>query len=160
MTFGDLVDSRHIVVCCGTGGVGKTTTAATLAIEGARRGRDAVVVTIDPAKRLASALGLEQLSDTPSEIDRARWNGAGLGRSHGGRLSALMLDTKSTFDALVTRNAADPDQAERILQNTFYRNVSGALGGTQEYMAMEKLHELYDEGGFDLIVVDLSLIHI
>ena len=65
-----------------------------------------------------------------------------------------MLDTKSTFDALVTRNAADPDQAERILQNTFYRNVSGALGGTQEYMAMEKLHELHDEGGFDLIVVD------
>jgi len=149
-----IVTERRVVICCGSGGVGKTTTAAVLALEGARRGRNACVVTIDPAKRLASALGLEQLSDTPSEIDRARWNGAGLGRSHGGRLSALMLDTKSTFDALVTRNAADPDQAERILQNTFYRNVSGALGGTQEYMAMEKLHELYDEGGFDLIVVD------
>jgi anion-transporting ArsA/GET3 family ATPase len=150
-------------VCCGSGGVGKTTTAAVIALEGARRGRNACVVTIDPAKRLANALGLEQLSDTPSEIDRARWNGAGVagatvkhgvGTSAGGRLSALMLDTKSTFDQLVTRNAADAGQAERILQNTFYRNVSGALGGTQEYMAMEKLHELHDEGGFDLIVVD------
>ena len=72
----------------------------------------------------------------------------------GGRLSALMLDTKSTFDLLVSRNASTPEQAQRILENTFYRNVSGALGGTQEYMAMEKLHELYDEGNFDLIVVD------
>jgi anion-transporting ArsA/GET3 family ATPase len=165
----EIVTERRIVICCGSGGVGKTTTAAVIALEGARRGRNACVVTIDPAKRLANALGLEKLSDTPSEIDRARWNGAGVagaeqkpeatkrdgvGSSHGGRLSALMLDTKSTFDALVTRNAEDPDQAERILQNTFYRNVSGALGGTQEYMAMEKLHELYDEGGFDLIVVD------
>jgi len=151
-TIEQIVTERRVVICCGSGGVGKTTTAAVIALEGARRGRNTCVVTIDPAKRLANALGLERLSDTPSEIDRARWNG--VGSSHGGRLSALMLDTKSTFDALVTRNAADPDQAERILKNTFYRNVSGALGGTQEYMAMEKLHELYDEGGFDLIVVD------
>ena len=146
----DLITDRRVVICCGTGGVGKTTTAAAVALEAARLGRDACVVTIDPAKRLANALGLEQLADTPSEIDRARWAADG----SAGRLSALMLDTKSTFDRLVTRNAATPEQAQRILENTFYRNVSGALGGTQEYMAMEKLHELHDEGGFDLIVVD------
>jgi anion-transporting ArsA/GET3 family ATPase len=148
----EIVTSSSVVVCCGSGGVGKTTTAAVLALEGARRGRNACVVTIDPAKRLANALGLEALSDIPSEIERNRW--ATNGASEDGRLSALMLDTKSTFDRLVVRNATDPEQAERILQNSFYRNVSGALGGTQEYMAMEKLHELYDEGGFDLIVVD------
>ncbi|MCZ7535439.1 MAG: ArsA family ATPase [Acidimicrobiia bacterium] len=120
---------------------------------GARRGRDAVVVTIDPAKRLANALGLDALSDTASTIDPERWDPDGTA-APGGRLSALMLDTKSTFDSLVTRNASDDEQARRILENTFYRNVSGALSGTQEYMAMEKLHELHDEGGYDLIVVD------
>jgi anion-transporting ArsA/GET3 family ATPase len=152
-TFADLVEHGHVVICCGSGGVGKTTTAAVLAVEGARRGRDAVVVTIDPAKRLANALGLDALSNEPREIDRARWDPKGEAPSSG-RLSAMMLDTKSTFDGLVTRYAASPDQAERILENGFYRNVSGALGGTQEYMAMEKLHELHEEGGFDLIVVD------
>jgi anion-transporting ArsA/GET3 family ATPase len=149
----ELVSNRRVVICCGTGGVGKTTTAAVLALEGARRGRNACVVTIDPARRLADALGLEHLTNDPSEIDAALWNSDGGGVS-GGRLSAMMLDTKSTFDLLVTRNASSPEQAKRILDNAFYRNVSGALGGTQEYMAMEKLHELYDEGDFDLIVVD------
>ena len=103
-----------------------------------------MVVTIDPAKRLADALGLEGLSNTPSKIEGS-WPG---------ELWAMMLDTKSTFDALVTKHASDPEQAEGILQNRFYRNISGALSGTQEYMAMEKLHELYEDGGFDLIVVD------
>jgi anion-transporting ArsA/GET3 family ATPase len=150
-----LVEGSRVVVCCGSGGVGKTTTAAVVALEGARRGRNAVVVTIDPAKRLANALGLDRLSDTTSEIDRARWDRDATARAPAsGRLSALMLDTKSTFDRLITRNAATDEQAQRILENRFYRNVSGALGGTQEYMAMEKLHELHDEGGFDLIVVD------
>lgn len=148
-----LVERSRVVVCCGSGGVGKTTTAAVVALEGAHRGRNAVVVTIDPAKRLANALGLDRLSDTASEIDRARWDAAGTAPASG-RLSALMLDTKSTFDRLITRNAGSEEQAERILENRFYRNVSGALGGTQEYMAMEKLHELHDEGGYDLIVVD------
>jgi anion-transporting ArsA/GET3 family ATPase len=147
-----IVDKRHIAVCCGTGGVGKTTTAAVLAIEAARRGRNTVVVTIDPAKRLADTLGLERLTDTPSEIDRSIW--AGDGAHPNGRLSALMLDTKSTFDGLVTRYAVNEEQSSRILDNGFYRNVSGALGGTQEYMAMEKLHELHADGGYDLIVVD------
>jgi len=152
VTFEDIVRDRHIVVCCGTGGVGKTTVAAVFAAEGARRGRNAVVVTIDPAKRLANTLGLEELSNTPHEIDRSRWDPAG--SAPAGRLSALMLDTKSTFDDLVATYAADDDQTERILSNRFYRNVSTALSGTQEYMAMEKLYELHEQGGYDLIVVD------
>ena len=152
MKINELITSRQVVICCGTGGVGKTTTAAVIALEGARRGRNACVVTIDPARRLADALGLEHLTDQPTEIDPILW---GYGDAvPGGRLSALMLDTKSTFDALVTRDATSDEQAQRILENRFYRNVSGALGGTQEYMAMEKLHELHDTGGFDLIVVD------
>jgi anion-transporting ArsA/GET3 family ATPase len=160
-SIGTLAAERAVVICCGTGGVGKTTAAAAIALEAARRGRNACVVTIDPAKRLANALGLEQLSDTPAEIDRSVWNGAGPGAGDAsagdasfGRLSALMLDTKSTFDRLVSRYAQDEEQARRILDNAFYRNISGAIGGTQEYMAMEKLHELHADGGYDLIVVD------
>ena len=139
-----LVEERSILVCCGSGGVGKTTTAAALALEAARAGRRAVVVTIDPAKRLADALGLAGLTGTPSKID-GDWSG---------ELWALMLDTKSTFDDLVTKNAGDEQQAQRILGNRFYRNISGALSGTQEYMAMEKLYELHQQTDFDLVVVD------
>ncbi len=140
----ELVEQRRILVCCGSGGVGKTTTAAVLALEAARAGRRAVVVTIDPAKRLADALGLEGLTGTPSKID-GDWPG---------ELWALMLDTKSTFDDLVAGNASSPEQRERILGNRFYRNISGALSGTQEYMAMEKLYELNERTDFDLVVVD------
>ena len=143
-SLADLVENGSILVCCGPGGVGKTTTAAAAALEGARRGRRSVVVTIDPARRLADALGLASLSDTPTLVD-GDWPG---------ELWALMLDTESTFDALVTKYAPGPEQARAILANRFYRNISGALSGTQEYMAMEKLHELHDEGRFDLIVVD------
>jgi anion-transporting ArsA/GET3 family ATPase len=149
----DLIAESRVVICCGSGGVGKTTIAAVLALEGARRGRNTCVVTIDPAKRLADALGLEALSDTPSAINRERWD-ENDAATPGGSISALMLDTKSTFDQLVTGNAETEEQAQRILDNRFYRNVSGALGGTQEYMAMEKLHELHENGSFDLIVVD------
>ncbi len=148
-----LAAEQPIIVCCGSGGVGKTTTAAVLALAGARQGRNAIVVTIDPAKRLANALGLDELSDTAHEIERELWDPDGVAPA-GGRLSALMLDTKSTFDHLVLKYSADEVQGERILKNTFYRNLSGALAGTQEYMAMEKLHELHDEGGYDLIVID------
>ncbi len=143
-TLADLVRDKEIVVCTGSGGVGKTTTAAVLALEGARLGRKSVVVTIDPAKRLADALGLEGLSDSPTRIEGG-WPG---------ELWALMLDTKSTFDALVVKHSESQVQAEGILANRFYRNISGALSGTQEYMAMEKLYELHDEYDFELIVVD------
>lgn len=143
-TLEDVVRSSRVVVCCGSGGVGKTTTAAVIALEAARAGRRAVVVTIDPARRLADALGLEGLTNTPSEI-QGDWPG---------RLWALMLDTKTTFDGLVRRYSADAEQAERILSNSFYRNISGALSGTQEYMASEKLYELAVEGNYDLVVVD------
>jgi anion-transporting ArsA/GET3 family ATPase len=139
-----VVGASRVVVCCGSGGVGKTTTAAVIALEAARAGRRAVVVTIDPARRLADALGLEGLTNEPSRIE-GDWPG---------EMSAMMLDTKSTFDGLVTRYSETPDQAERILSNTFYRNISGSLSGTQEYMASEKLYELAEEGDWDLVVVD------
>ncbi len=144
MAVGDLVGDRAILVCCGPGGVGKTTVAAALAVDGARRGRRTVVVTIDPAKRLADALGLGSLTDTPRRIE-GDWPG---------ELWALMLDPRSTFDGLVARYAPDPGQAETILANRFYRNIAGALSGTQEYMAMEKLFELHNDERFDLVVVD------
>ncbi|HEU5085461.1 MAG TPA: ArsA-related P-loop ATPase [Acidimicrobiales bacterium] len=140
----ELVRDRHIIVCGGSGGVGKTTTAAVLAMRAAEIGRRAVVVTIDPAKRLADALGLGGLSNEATRVD-GPWPG---------ELWAMMLDTKSTFDTLVGKHAADDVQRERILQNRFYKNISGALSGTQEYMAMEKLYELAEETDFDLIVVD------
>ena len=143
-TFAGLLAERQVVIVCGTGGVGKTTTSAATALAAAETGRRAVVVTIDPAKRLADALGIGELGNTPTEID-GPWPGT---------LAALMLDTKSTFDEVVRRNATDDEQAERILSNRFYRNVSGTLSGTQDYMAVEKLAELYDSGDWDVVVVD------
>ena len=140
----ELTDVSHVIVCCGSGGVGKTTSAAVIALEAAQLGRRAVVVTIDPAKRLADALGLENLSNTPREI-AGPWSGS---------LSALMLDTEGTFNGLVSKYAGSPDQAEKILGNRFYRNIAGALSGTQEYMASEKLFELANDARFDLVVVD------
>ncbi len=139
-----LAQDRAIVVCCGAGGVGKTTTSAAIALEGARRGRRACVVTIDPARRLADALGLESLTNRPGLVE-GDWPG---------ELWALMLDTKGTFDDLVARYAGGEDQARTILDNRLYRNLSDVLSGTQEYMAAEKLYELANEGRFDLIVVD------
>ena len=144
VTLTDIAQDRAIVVCCGAGGVGKTTTAAAFALHAARLGRKACVVTIDPARRLANSLGLDALSNRPSQIE-GDWPG---------ELHALMLDPKGTFDDLVRRYADTPDQAEGILGNRMYRNLTGALSGTQEYMAMEKLHELAEEGGFDVVVVD------
>ncbi len=140
----EIVRNSEVIVCCGSGGVGKTTTAAILALEAARMGRRSVVVTIDPAKRLADALGIDELSNEPTEIS-GEWPGS---------VHALMLDTKATFDGLVRRYSADEDQAEVILDNNFYRNISSSLSGTQEYMASEKLYELAEESDFDLVVVD------
>jgi anion-transporting ArsA/GET3 family ATPase len=145
-SFAELVTASSVLICAGPGGVGKTTVAAAIALEAARRGSRTCVVTIDPARRLADALGLEELTNEPGRV-QAGWEGTG-------ELWALMLDTKGTFDALVTQYSANAEQAEAILGNRFYRNISGALSGTQEYMAVEKLYELHESGRFDLVVVD------
>ena len=149
--LGGLVETSHVLVCCGTGGVGKTTTAAALAVEAARRGRRVVVITIDPARRLADTLGLAGAGD--HVVDRRLWDPESVAPETG-RLTALMLDTSETFDGLVARYAKSEEQRDRILANRFYRNLAGALSGTQEYMAMERLHELHETGDHDLIVVD------
>jgi len=140
-----VVEGKRIVVCCGSGGVGKTTTAAAVALRAAERGRTVVVVTIDPAKRLAQSLGLTELDNTPRLVP-----GAGAG---GGELHAMMLDMKGTFDDIVLAHA-DPARARQILGNPFYVMLSSNLAGTQEYMAMEKLGQLHATGQWDLIVVD------
>ena len=145
----DAIGSRDVLVCCGSGGVGKTTTAATLGLELAHRGRRVVVVTIDPAKRLADALGLDEgLDNEPTRLHRAVAPGGA------GELWAMMLDTAATFDGLVRANAPTPERAERILANPFYRNIAGALSGTQEYMAAERLHALHADERFDVVIVD------
>jgi anion-transporting ArsA/GET3 family ATPase len=143
-TLDRVVRERSIIICCGSGGVGKTTTAAAFALEAARLGRIACVVTIDPARRLANSLGLDALTNRPTLIE-GEWTG---------ELHALMLDPKGTFDDLIQRYSDSEEQAEDIKVNRIYRNLTGALSGTQEYMAMEKLYELVEEGGFDLVVVD------
>ncbi|MEJ3655653.1 ArsA family ATPase [Actinomycetes bacterium KLBMP 9759] len=131
-----------VIVCCGSGGVGKTTTSAALAVRAAERGRRAVVLTIDPAKRLAQALGLEQLDNAPGKVQAAA-----------GDLHAMMLDMRRTFDEMVQAHA-EPDRAEKILSNPFYQTISSSFSGTQEYMAMEKLGQLAATDEWDLIVVD------
>ncbi len=144
-----LIDASTVIVCCGSGGVGKTTTAAVLGLEAAAHGRKVVVVTIDPARRLADALGLgDGLAAEPQriELDAAQ--------ASGGELWAMMLDTAATFDGLVRRHAGDPEQVDRILTNPLYRNMAGAMSGTQEYMAAETLHALHGDDRFDLVVVD------
>jgi anion-transporting ArsA/GET3 family ATPase len=144
-----LIDASTVIVCCGSGGVGKTTTAAVLGLEAAAHGRKVVVVTIDPARRLADALGLEDgLAAEPQRIELEA------ARMSGGELWAMMLDTAATFDGLVRRHAGDPDQVDRILTNPLYRNMAGAMSGTQEYMAAETLHALHGDDRFDLVVVD------
>ena len=148
----DIVAKKQVIVCAGAGGVGKTTTAAAIALRAAIDGKKAAVLTIDPAKRLASSLGLKELSNDPVKVSLRKFTAAGLKPK--GELYAMMLDTKTTFDKVVTQYAPSPEQAERIINNRFYKNISGTLSGTQEYMAMEKLYELHADGGFDLIVID------
>jgi anion-transporting ArsA/GET3 family ATPase len=134
----------RIIVCCGSGGVGKTTSAAAVGVRAAERGRDVVVLTVDPARRLAQSLGLSELDNSPRKID---------GIDGDGELHAMMLDMKRTFDEIVEAHS-DPDRAKQILANPFYQSLSSSLSGTQEYMAMEKLGQLHRSGTWDLIVVD------
>ncbi|MEA2434190.1 MAG: hypothetical protein QOG54_1647 [Actinomycetota bacterium] len=150
--IGDIVARKEIIVCAGAGGVGKTTTAAAIALRAAVDGKRTAVLTIDPAKRLASSLGLKELSNEPTKVSTRKFTSAGI--EPRGELYAMMLDTKSTFDDVVTKYAPTREQADKIIANRFYRNISGTLSGTQEYMAMEKLYELYADGNYDLIVID------
>ena len=153
-----------IIVCCGSGGVGKTTTSAALALRAAERGRKVVVLTIDPARRLAQSMGIERLDNTPRPVSGLRWaadrpSGGGAPRLKGGspRLDAMMLDMKRTFDEVV-ESQASAEKAKQILENPFYVALSSSFAGTQEYMAMEKLGQLHrqalEDGTYDLIVVD------
>jgi anion-transporting ArsA/GET3 family ATPase len=151
----------RIVVCCGSGGVGKTTTAAALGLRAAERGRKVVVLTIDPARRLAQSMGIDSLDNTPRRVkgvdDRggaSRSDSAKGGDGRGaGELHAMMLDMKRTFDEIVEAHA-DPERAATILNNPFYQSLSAGFAGTQEYMAMEKLGQLRARDEWDLIVVD------
>ncbi len=142
--------ATHILVCCGSGGVGKTTTSAALALRAAELGRKVVVLTIDPARRLAQSMGIEQLDNTPRPVP-------GVGAEGSGSLDAMMLDMKRTFDEVVEAQAT-PEKAKAILENPFYIALSSSFAGTQEYMAMEKLGQLHRDaraaGTYDLIVVD------
>ena len=130
--------ATRIVVCCGSGGVGKTTTAAAIALRAAEQGRKVVVLTIDPARRLAQSMGLSELDNTPREV-------SGVDTAKGGELHAMMLDMKRTFDEIVSAHST-PDRAEQILANPFYQSLSSSFAGTQEYMAMEKLGQLRAPG--------------
>ncbi|MBT2446756.1 ArsA family ATPase [Streptomyces sp. ISL-43] len=135
----------RIIVCCGAGGVGKTTTAAALGVRAAERGRKAVVLTIDPARRLAQSMGIDSLDNTPRKVSGVSGDG--------GELHAMMLDMKRTFDEIVEGHS-DPERAQAILANPFYQSLSAGFAGTQEYMAMEKLGQLRSRDDWDLIIVD------
>ena len=141
-----------IIVCCGSGGVGKTTASAALALRAAERGRRVVVLTIDPARRLAQSMGIEALDNTPRPVPDVRGTG-----TTAGSLDAMMLDMKRTFDEVV-ESQATPEKAKQILENPFYIALSSSFAGTQEYMAMEKLGQIHRDaqrdGSYDLIVVD------
>ena len=145
----DAIQHAHVLVTTGAGGVGKTTSAAAIGVAAARAGRRTLVLTIDPARRLAQAMGLDHLDDEPARV--------ALDTGHvadGGELWAMMLDMQTTFDRLIDRHARTGNEARSIKQNRIYRTLSSTLSGTQEYMAMERLHELHESGEWDLLVID------
>jgi anion-transporting ArsA/GET3 family ATPase len=152
MNFEELVDTKEIIICCGSGGVGKTTTSAAIAIHAAIKGRKVIVLTIDPAKRLANSLGLPELGNKERRIAPEKFAEAGI--SPKGELYAMMLDTKRTFDDLIIKHALNDEMRDRILNNLLYKNISDAFAGSQEYMAMEKLFEIHADGKYNLIVLD------
>ena len=143
-----LIDNpkTKVIVCCGSGGVGKTTTAAALALRAAERGRTSVVLTIDPARRLAQSLGLDELDNVPRKVEVE-------GFDPKGELWAMMLDMRRTFDDMIIAHT-DPQRAQELLASPFYQTISTSFSGTQEYMAMEKLGQLVADAEWDLIVVD------
>jgi anion-transporting ArsA/GET3 family ATPase len=146
MSLGDLLEPHQLIICVGSGGVGKTTTAAAIGLRAAHQGRRALVLTIDPARRLANSLGLNQFGNEEARIH--------LEGDVTGELWALMLDTRSTFDGLIDRVSPDQATKERIFNNRVYRHISDSFGGSQEYMATEQLYEVVNSGKYDLVVLD------
>ena len=146
MKLSDLFTEHKLIICVGSGGVGKTTTAAAIGLRAAKEGRRVMVLTIDPARRLANALGLSQFGNEETRIK--------LEEGINGELWAMMLDTQSTFDGLIHRVSPDQDTKERILNNRVYRHISDSFGGSQEYMATEQLYEVVQSGKYDLVVLD------
>jgi len=151
-SVGEILEGKDICICAGSGGVGKTTTSAAIAAGMAARGLKVCVLTIDPAKRLADSLGLKELGNEAKQVDPSLFEQQGVEIK--GELWAMMLDAKATFDELVARQAPDEEARDRVLDNRIYQQISSALAGSQEYMAMEKLFELHSEGQFDLLVLD------
>jgi anion-transporting ArsA/GET3 family ATPase len=152
VSIAELLEGKRVCVCCGSGGVGKTTTSAAIALGMAERGLKVAVVTIDPARRLANALGLAELENEPRRISAERLAASGLELR--GELWAMMLDPKRTFDELIDRVAPDPGRAEEIKANQVYRELSTAVSGSQEFTAIAKLYDLDQEDEFDLLVLD------
>ena len=151
-TLAELVETRRVLITVGAGGVGKTTTAAALGVAAARRGKRVLCLTIDPAKRLAESLGITEMRTEAATVDPARFEAAGVVLT--GNLTAMMLDTKRTFDELVVKYSSSKEKAERLLANKLYQYVSTSLAGTQEYMAMEKLVAVKEDPRYDLIILD------
>ena len=151
-TLDQLVMTRRVLVTVGAGGVGKTTTAAALGVAAASRGRRVLCLTIDPARRLAEALGLERMSGDEQTIAPALFEAVGVPMK--GSLTAMMLDTKRTFDELVIKYSSSPERAKKLMDNKLYQYVSTSLAGTQEYMAMEKLVAVQRDPRFDLVILD------
>jgi anion-transporting ArsA/GET3 family ATPase len=154
MSVSDRLVGKRVCICAGSGGVGKTTTSAAIAMGLAAEGRRVAVVTIDPARRLADALGIDELGSEPRRVDDARLAGHGIDVAEGGELWAMMLDPKRTFDELIERLAPDDKTRDEILANRIYRELSSAVAGSQEFTAVAKLYELDRSGEFDTIVLD------
>lgn len=150
--LGKLLESHRLVVCVGSGGVGKTTAAAALGLHAAIHGKRVLVITIDPARRLANALGLESIGNRETEIPPSVFQLGGI--ECRGTLHAMMLDTRTTFDDLIGRVAPDQATRDRILSNKIYQQISNAISTAQDVMATEKLHDVYHRGEYDLIVLD------
>ena len=146
MSLASLIDDRRLIICVGSGGVGKTTTAAAMGLFAAKEGRRVLVLTIDPARRLANSLGLTQFGNEETQIQ--------LDSSIKGELWAMMLDTRSTFDSLIERVSPDESTKDRILTNRVYRHIADSFGGSQEYMATEQLYDVVNSGRDDLVILD------
>jgi anion-transporting ArsA/GET3 family ATPase len=152
VSVADVLEGKHVCICAGSGGVGKTTTAAAVAMGMASRGLRVAVLTIDPAKRLANSLGLSELGNEATRVDEALFEAAGLEMR--GELWAMMLDAKRTWDDLIEKRAPDRATRDAVLGNRIYQELSNAVAGSTEYMAIEKLYELHEEGRYDLLVLD------